>query len=80
MTAMVTALFALLLQGGLPPLNVAAAVFGLLGLRQIRREPERYVGRAFCWIAIALVLLLAILTAMVEPLPPAGLEDVMVPE
>jgi hypothetical protein len=67
MTAIVTALFALLFQGSLPPLNIAATIFAVLGLRQIRRQPERYVGRAFCWIAIALVLILAILNAMLQP-------------
>lgn len=79
MAAIVTALFALLLQGGLVPVNLATAVFALLGLRQIRREPGRYMGRAFCWIAIALVLILAILTAVVEPLPQA-VDGVMRPD
>ncbi|MFQ3788250.1 DUF4190 domain-containing protein [Halomonas sp. A29] len=72
MTAMVTALIALLFQGSLPPLNIAAAIFAIMGLRQIRRHPDRYLGRAFCWLAIALVLILAILTAM---LPPPELND-----
>ncbi|MCE8011237.1 hypothetical protein HOP54_12190 [Halomonas daqingensis] len=67
MTAIVTALVALLFQGSLPPLNIAAAIFALMGLRQIRRHPDRYIGRAFCWLAIALVLILAILTAMLQP-------------
>ncbi|MFO7648052.1 MULTISPECIES: hypothetical protein [Halomonas] len=80
MAAIVTALFALLLQGGLVPLNLAAALMALVGLRQIRREPERYIGRAFCWLAIVLVLVLALLTAMVEPMAPAVLDDVMVPD
>lgn len=80
MGAIVTALLALLLQGGFVPLNLAAAVLALLGLRQIRREPERYIGRAFCWLAIALALILAILTAMVEPTPSAPPADYMVPE
>ncbi|MGQ4880295.1 DUF4190 domain-containing protein [Billgrantia sp. LNSP4103-1] len=66
-TAIVTALIALLFQGSLPPLNIAAALFAVLGLRQIRRHPQRYIGRAFCWIAIALVLILAILNAMLQP-------------
>lgn len=72
MSAIVTALIALLLAGNLVPLNLVAAVFALLGLRQIHHDPERYSGRHFCWIAIALVLLLAILTAMVQPAPSAG--------
>lgn len=67
MTAIVTALIALLFQGSLPPLNIAAAIFAVMGLRQIRRQPDRYIGRAFCWLAIALVLILAILTAMLQP-------------
>ncbi|MCG6656409.1 hypothetical protein HOP52_01270 [Halomonas campisalis] len=72
LTAIVTALFALLLQGSLPPVTIAAAIFALMGLRQIRRMPERYIGRAFCWLAIALALILAILTAMVQPQPQVG--------
>ncbi|GHE19896.1 hypothetical protein C1H70_12895 [Halomonas urumqiensis] len=80
MAAIITALFSLLLQGGLVPVNLAAAVFALLGLRQIRHAPERYMGRAFCWIAIALVLTLATLTVMVEPLPQAPADGVMGPE
>ncbi len=80
MSAIVTALVALLLQGGFVPLNLAAAVLALLGLRQIRREPERYIGRAFCWLAIALVLALAILTALVEPTPSTPPADYMVPD
>ncbi|WP_416137277.1 hypothetical protein ACM26W_12275 [Halomonas sp. HK25] len=74
MGAIVAALLALLLQGALVPLNLAAAVMALIGLRQIRREPSRYIGRAFCWLAIVLVLILAVLTAMLEqtaPEPPA---------
>lgn len=67
MGAMVGALFALLFQGALVPLNVAVAVTALIGLRQIRRDPSRYIGRAFCWLAIALVLILALMTAMLEP-------------
>ena len=74
LTAIVTALLALLLQGSLPPVNIAAAIFALMGLRQIRRMPERYIGRAFCWLAIALALILAVLTAMVQPHPQAGVE------
>lgn len=67
MTAIVTALIALLFQGSLPPLNIAAAIFAVMGLRQVRRNPERYLGRAFCWMALALVLVLAILNAMLQP-------------
>ena len=80
MAAIVTALFALLLQGSLVLLNLAASLLALMGLRHIRREPERFIGRAFCWLAIVLVLILAGLTAMVEPMAPAGLNDVMVPD
>ncbi len=80
MSAIVTALLALLLQGGFVPLNLAAAVLAMLGLRQIRREPERYIGRTFCWLAIALVLVLAVLTALVEPTPSAPPAEFMVPE
>lgn len=79
MTAIVTALIALLFQGSLPPLNIAAAIFAVMGLRQIRRQPDRYIGRAFCWLAIALVLILAILTAMLQP-PVLDAPSVTVPE
>lgn len=80
MGAIVTALVALLLQGGFVPLNLASAVLAVLGLRQIRREPERYMGRPFCWLAIALVLVLAILTALVESTPSEPPAEFMVPE
>ncbi|RDB44443.1 DUF4190 domain-containing protein [Halomonas sp. DQ26W] len=80
MASIVTAIFALLLAGSMPLLNIAAAIFGVMGLRQIRGNPERYIGRAFCWIAIALVLILAILTAMVQPPLQEGAEQHMVPE
>ncbi|MGJ7457571.1 hypothetical protein ACR80S_06050 [Halomonas sp. MA07-2] len=80
MGAMVCALLALLLQGVLVPLNLAVAIMALIGLRQIRREPSRYIGRAFCWLAIALVLILAVLTAMVEPTAPQPPAQQMVPD
>ncbi|QTF91483.1 hypothetical protein [Halomonas sp. BM-2019] len=80
LAAIVSALLALLLQGSLVPLNLAAAVMALLGLRQIRREPERYIGRAFCWLAIALVLILAVLTALLEPTPVLPPAEYMVPD
>ncbi|RCV91070.1 DUF4190 domain-containing protein [Billgrantia montanilacus] len=80
MASIVTALIALLLAGSMPPVNIAAAIFGIMGLRQIRRDPGRYIGRAFCWITIALVLILAILTAMVQPPLQEGAEQHMVPE
>jgi hypothetical protein len=80
MAAIVTALIALLLQGSLPPVTIAAAILALVGLRQIRRAPERYIGRAFCWLAIALALILAILTAMLEPEPQVTPEAFMVPD
>ncbi|WP_290785285.1 hypothetical protein [Halomonas sp.] len=80
MGAMVCALLALLLQGALVPLNIAVAVMALIGLRQIRREPSRYIGRAFCWLAIALVIILAVLTAMLEPTSSAPPAEFMVPD
>jgi hypothetical protein len=75
MTAIVTALIALLFQGSLPPLNIAAAIFAVMGLRQIRRQPDRYIGRAFCWLAIALVLILAILNALLMPPAHEGIPE-----
>ena len=72
MSAMVTALISLLFQGSVPPLNIAAAIFALLGLRQIRQQPGRYMGRAFCWLALALALILAILNALLIPPAPEG--------
>lgn len=65
--AIITALVALLFSGELPPLNIAAAVLAWLGLRQIRRDPLRYKGRAFCWLAVALAITVATLAALVEP-------------
>lgn len=55
-----------------PLLGLGAAVLGVLGLRQIRQAPQRYSGRLFCWGAIGLALLLAVLSALVDPstLPP----------
>lgn len=75
MTAIVTALIALLFQGSLLPLNLAAAIFAVMGLHQVQRQPERYIGRAFCWIAIALVLILAILNAMLQPPVQEGIPE-----
>ena len=80
LTAIITALLALLLQGSMPPVNIAAAIFALMGLRQIRRMPERYIGRAFCWLAIGLALILAVLTAMVQPQPQVGGEATLAPD
>lgn len=80
MAAIVTALLALLLQGALVPLNLAVAVMALLGLRQIRREPSRYIGRAFCWLAIGLVLVLSLLIAMLEPTATQPPAEYMVPD
>ncbi len=65
--AIVTALISLFFEGRVAPLNIAAALFALLGLRQIRRDPLRYQGRVFCWAAIALAMVLATLAALVEP-------------
>lgn len=79
MTAIVTALIALMLQGSLLPLNIAVAIFAVLGLRQVRRHPRRYIGRPFCWIALALVLVLAILNAMLQPAVREGIPE-SVPE
>ncbi|MCA1768751.1 MAG: hypothetical protein LC652_01965 [Halomonas sp.] len=80
MGAMVGALLALLFQGALLPLNMAVAVMALIGLRQIRRDPSRYIGRAFCWLAIALVLILALMTAMLEPAAPESPAQFTVPD
>ena len=64
---MATAFLALFFDAMAPVIAVIAAVFALLGLRQIRRSPERYRGRALCWLAIGLGLILAILVSLVEP-------------
>ncbi|SDM72883.1 hypothetical protein SAMN05192555_11837 [Franzmannia pantelleriensis] len=65
--AIITAFVALFFEGRIPPLNIAAAVLALIGLRQIRRDPLRYKGRAFCWLAVALAIIVATLAALVEP-------------
>lgn len=54
-------------DGQVPLLGLGAAVLGVLGLRQIHRAPQRYTGRLFCWGAIGLALLLAVLSMLVEP-------------
>lgn len=65
--AIITALVSLFFEGRVAPLNLAAAISAVLGLRQIRRDPLRYQGRLFCWAAIALAMVLALLAALVEP-------------
>lgn len=50
-----------------PLLGLVASILALLGLRQIRRAPQRYKGRGFCWAAIVLALVVATLSLLVEP-------------
>ncbi|GGX90880.1 hypothetical protein GCM10007160_17930 [Litchfieldella qijiaojingensis] len=42
-------------------------MLAVIGLRHIRRDPERRRGRMFCWSAIALALILAVLAAWIGP-------------
>ncbi len=65
--AVVIAMFSLFFDRAAPLLGVVAALCAMLGLRQIRREPDRYRGRGFCWAAIVLALVIATLSLLVEP-------------
>ncbi|WP_192036780.1 DUF4190 domain-containing protein [Halomonas sp. YLGW01] len=61
------AFLALFFDGQAPLLGLGAAVLGVLGLRQIRQAPRRFSGRLFCWGAIGLALLVAVLSVLVDP-------------
>ena len=65
--AISVAFVAMFFDAQIPLLGLLAAALGLLGLRQIHRAPHRYSGRLFCWGAIGLALLLAVLAALVDP-------------
>ncbi len=67
LAGLVLAFLSLFLDAQVPLLAVAAAACAWLGLRQIHREPARYRGRLFSWLAIALALLVAVLGALVDP-------------
>ena len=67
--AVIIAMLSLFFDRLAPLLGLVATLFALLGLRQIRRNPLRYQGRGFCWVAIALALIVAGLSLMVEPAP-----------
>lgn len=67
--AVVTAMLSLFFDMLAPLLGLVATIFALLGLRQIRSDPARYQGRVFCWVAIALALIVAGLSLLVEPAP-----------
>lgn len=68
--AISVAFLSMFLDGQAPLLGLVAAVLGVLGLRQIHRAPQRYSGRLFCWGAIGLALLLAVLSVLVDPSMP----------
>ncbi|MDC8803866.1 hypothetical protein PRZ61_10505 [Halomonas pacifica] len=61
------AFLSLFLDGQVPLLAAAAAACAWWGLRQVQRDPARYRGRLFSWLAIALALLVAVLGALVAP-------------
>lgn len=65
--AIVVAMLGLFFDTLAPLLGLAASLLALLGLRQIRRAPQRYKGRGFCWAAIVLALAVATLSLLVEP-------------
>lgn len=67
--AIVTAMLGLFFDVLAPVLSLVATLFALLGLRLVRRAPQRYKGRTFCWIAIVLALVIAALSLSVEPAP-----------
>ena len=56
-----------------PVLGLVAAVLAVMGLRHIRRQPQHYRGRGFCWAAIVLSLIVATLSLLLEPLPATSL-------
>ncbi|MDI4636186.1 MULTISPECIES: hypothetical protein [Halomonadaceae] len=64
--AISVAFLSMFLDGLAPLLGLVAAVLAVLGLRQIHRAPQRYSGRLFCWGAIGLALLLAVLSVLVD--------------
>ncbi|WP_425191364.1 DUF4190 domain-containing protein [Halomonas sp. GXIMD04776] len=66
-TAIVTAMLGLFFDTLAPLMGAFAILFALLGLRQIRRSPQHYKGRGFCWAAIALALSVVTLSLLVEP-------------
>ncbi|WP_458527305.1 DUF4190 domain-containing protein [Onishia taeanensis] len=69
--AISVAFLALFLDNRVPLLALGATVLAVLGLRQIRQAPQRYSGRLFCWGAIGLALVQAVLSALVDPsMPP----------
>ncbi|SDL76920.1 hypothetical protein SAMN05661010_02491 [Modicisalibacter muralis] len=67
--AVVTAMLSLFFDMLAPLLGLMATIFALLGLRRIRSDPERYQGRGFCWAAIALAVIVAGLSLLVESAP-----------
>lgn len=69
LAAIVVAILALFFDVLAPVLGLAASVLAILGLRHVRRQPQRYRGRGFCWAAIVLSLIVATLSLLLEPLP-----------
>lgn len=64
--AVIVAMLGLFFDRLAPAFALMAGVFALLGLRQIHRAPRRYKGRGFCWLALALAIVVATLSLLVE--------------
>ncbi|MEC9482217.1 MAG: DUF4190 domain-containing protein [Halomonas sp.] len=67
--AVIVAMLGLFFDVLAPFIGTLAGILAVVGLRQIRRDPQRYKGRAFCWAAIALALGVAMLSLLVESAP-----------
>ncbi|MCG7599127.1 DUF4190 domain-containing protein [Halomonas sp. McH1-25] len=77
LAAIVVAILGLFFDILAPVLGLVAAILAILGLRHIRRQPQRYRGRGFCWAAIILSLIVATLSLLLEPLPATSLSQLL---
>jgi len=67
--AVVVAILGLFFDVLAPLFGAVAVLFALFGLYQIRRSPERYRGRLFCWVAIALAAVVTLLSGLLATAP-----------
>ena len=70
--AVVVALLGLFFDVLAPLFGGVAVLFALFGLYQIRRSPQRYKGRLFCWAAIALAVMVTLLSGLLVTAPPVS--------
>ncbi|GAB2796411.1 hypothetical protein GCM10027040_23600 [Halomonas shantousis] len=71
--AVVVAILGLFFDRLAPFVEIVAAICALAGLRQIRQAPQRYKGRTFCWGAIVLALIIALMAMLIEAPPAAAM-------